>query len=84
MEQGKATTSAAIGGGALGTFLVFATGCLTAKVLLFLGISSGALGGLSALEPYRPLLVIVSAAALGAGLWRIVRRRRTSAAAAAR
>ena len=45
------------------------------KVLLFLGISSGALSGLTALEPYRPLLLVVGGAALAFGLWRIVRRR---------
>ena len=75
MEKGTVATSGALGSGALGTALVFATGCLGAKLLLFLGISSGALSGLSALEPYRPVLLVVAAAALAVGLWRIVRRR---------
>ena len=78
MERGKVATGGVLGGGALGTALVFATGCLGAKVLLFLGISSGALGGLSVLEPYRPALLVMGAAALAVGLWQIVRRRRAS------
>ncbi len=76
MTKGTATTRGALGGGTVATALVFATGCLGTKVLLFLGISSGALGGLSALEPYRPLLLAVAGAALAVGLWRVVRRRR--------
>ncbi len=73
----KLATGGVLGGGALGTALVLATGCLGAKALVLLGISSGALGGLSALEPYRPLLLVVSGAALAGGLWQLVRRRRT-------
>ena len=78
MEKGTISTGGALGGGALGTALVFVTGCVGAKVLLFLGISSGALSGLSVLEPYRPVLLVVGAAALAVGLWRIVRRRRAA------
>ncbi len=78
MEKGTVATGGALGGGVLGTALVFASGCLGAKVLLFLGISSGALSGLSVLEPYQPVLLVVGAAALAVGLWRIVRRRRAA------
>ena len=78
MEKEAITTRSAIGGGTLGTVLVFATGCLGTKVLLFLGISSGVLGGLSVLEPYRPVLLVAGSAALAVGLWRIVRRRRAA------
>ena len=79
MKRETVATSSALGGGALGTALVFVTGCLGTKVLLFLGISSGALSGLEALEPYRPLLLVVGGAAFAFGLWRIVRRRRAAA-----
>ena len=78
MKNGAMATGGALGGGALGTVLVFATGCVGVKVLLFLGISSGALSGLSALEPYRPVLLVVGGGALAVGLWRIVRRRRAT------
>ena len=78
MEKGTVATGGALGGGALGTALVFATSCLGTSVLLLLGISSGALSGLSVLEPYRPVLLVVGTGALVVGLWRIVRRRRAA------
>ena len=71
-------TRGILGGGAVGTALIFATGCLGTNLLVLLGVSSGALGALSVLEPYRPLLLVVSGVALAAGLWRILRRRRTA------
>jgi mercuric ion transport protein len=79
MEKGTVATGGALGGGALGTALVFLTGCLETKVLLFLGISSGALSSLGALEPYRPVLLGVGIVALAVGVWRIARRRRDAA-----
>ncbi len=75
MEKGTVATGGALGGGALGTALAFATSCLGTSVLVLLGISGGALGALSLLEPYRPVLLVVGSAALAVGLWRIVRRR---------
>ena len=78
MKKESVTTGSALGGGALGTALVFATGCLGTKVLLFLGVSSGVLGGLEAFEPYRPVLLVGGGAAFAFGLWRVVRRRRAS------
>lgn len=83
MEKGTVSTGGALGGGALGTALVLVTGCLGTKVLLFLGISSGALGGLEALGPYRPLLLAVGGAAFAFGLWRILRRRSAAAPSSA-
>lgn len=80
MKNETVATGSALGGGALGATLVFVTGCLGTKVLLFLGISSGALSGLAALEPYRLALLVVGVAALAVGLWRIVRRRSLAAA----
>ena len=78
MEKRTVATGGVIGGGTLTTALVFATGCLGTKVLLFLGVSTGIVSGISALEPYRPLLLVVGGAALVAGLWRITRRRRAA------
>ena len=79
MKKETVATGSALGGGALGGALVFLSGCLGAKVLLFLGISSGALSGLTALEPYRPVLLVLGGAAFAVGLWRVVRRRSASA-----
>ena len=76
MEKDTAATGGALSGGTIATALVLATGCVGTKVLLFLGISSGVLGGLSVLAPYRPLLLVLGGAALALGIWRIVRRRR--------
>ena len=78
MEEGTVATGSAQGSGALGSVLVFVTGCLGTKVLLFLGISSGALSGLTALEPYRPALLGAGIAALAVGVWRVLRRRRAA------
>ena len=78
MKKESVATGSALGGGALGTALVFVTGCLGTKVLLFLGVSSGVLSGLEPLEPYRPLLLLSGGVALAFGLWRIVRRRRAA------
>ncbi len=76
MKKRSVAVGGALGGGALGTALGLATLCLGTKVLLFLGLSSGALSGLSALEPYRPLILVVGATAFAGGLWRLVRRRK--------
>ena len=78
MEEGTVATGSALGSGALGSVLVFVTGCLGTKVLLFLGISSGALSDLTALEPYRPALLGAGIAALAVGVWRVLRRQRAA------
>ena len=75
MRSDSLRTGGIPGGGALGTALVFATGCLGTKVLLVLGLSSGVLSGLSTLEPYRPVLLALGVAALAFAGWRITRRR---------
>ena len=77
MKTGRMATGGILGGGAFTTALAFATGCLGTKALLFLGISSGALSGLGALEAYRPLLLLAGGVALALGFWRVVRRRRS-------
>ena len=78
MKNGSVAIGGALGGGALGTVLGLATCCLGTKALLFLGLSSGALSGFSALEPYRPLLLVVGVAALAGSLWRLMRRRKAA------
>ena len=71
-----AVTGGALGGGAIATTLGLASLCVSTKVLLFLGLSGGALSWLAALEPYQPLLLVLGGAAFGVGIWRLVRRRR--------
>ena len=82
MRRDSLGTGGVLGGGVLGTALVFATGCLGTKMLLFLGVSSGALGGLSILEPFRPALLTMGVAALAFVGWRIYRRRTSGPSAA--
>ena len=76
MQKQSVATSGALGGGAIGTLLIFVTGCLGAKALLLLGFSAGVLGGLSGLEPYRPVFVVWSIVGLAVGVWLILRQRR--------
>ncbi len=75
MRSDSLRTGGIFGGGALGTALVLATGCLGTKVLLLLGVSSGVLSGLSTLEPYRPGLLARGVVALAFAGWRFYRRR---------
>ena len=75
MRNDKLAAQGALGGGALSTVLVFVSGCLGAKVLLLLGVSAGAMGWLSSLEPYRIPLAVLGLAAFAFGGWRIYRRR---------
>ncbi len=82
MRRNSLRTSGVFGGGALSAALLFATGCLGTKVLLLLGVSSGVLSGVSALEPYRPVLLALGVAALAFAGWRIYRRRMSGSSAA--
>jgi mercuric ion transport protein len=59
-------------GGAIGLSFLVASCCLGPTLLLF-GISAGALGALSVLEPYRSIFVVAAVAALAIGGVRIFR-----------
>ena len=69
MKKGKLSTQGALAGGVLGTTLVVISGCLGAQVLLLVGVSAGALGWLSQLEPYRLPLAGVALVAFGFAGW---------------
>ncbi len=51
-------------GGAIGASLLIASCCVAPTLFLLFGVSLGALGSLSALEPYRPAFIAVGGAAL--------------------
>jgi len=77
--SGNSPTSlrAASGGGALlagGVAAILASAyCLGPLVLLAVGVSGAWIGNLTALEPYRPVFIVVAAAALvvaGRRIWR--------------
>jgi mercuric ion transport protein len=65
-----------MGGGALlaggAAALLASACCLGPLVLLSLGVSGAWIGNLTALEPYRPIFIVVAAASLYAGrrIWR--------------
>ena len=60
-------------GGAIGASLVIASCCLAPALFLLFGVSVGALGMLSALEPVRPFFMALGGAALVYAAWRVRR-----------
>lgn len=60
-------------GGALGLSALIASCCLGPALFLLFGVSVGALGTLSALEPFRPAFIAVGGALLAFAGWRIHR-----------
>jgi|SRR5215470_605148 len=67
--------SGALVAGGVAALLAWAC-CLGPLVLLALGVSGAWIGNLTALEPYRPLFIVVAAGALVVAGRRIWRRRR--------
>ena len=51
-------------GGAIGASLLIASCCLAPALILLLGVSVGALGSLTALEPFRPYFIALGGFAL--------------------
>jgi mercuric ion transport protein len=66
--------------GALASAALIASCCLGPVLFLAFGISIGALGGLSALEPYRPLFIAAGFGSWGYGFLRLYRPRPGTAA----
>jgi mercuric ion transport protein len=60
-------------GGAIGASLLIASCCFAPAMFLIFGVSAGALGALSALEPYRPLFITAGGLALLYAGFRIFR-----------
>jgi mercuric ion transport protein len=60
--------------GSLGAALAAAVCCLGPLVLVSFGVTGAWIGNLSALEPYRPLFMIVAAGLLGFGFYRVYGR----------
>ncbi len=58
-------------GGAIGASLLIASCCLAPALFLLFGVSVGALGALTSLEPYRPFFIAVGGLALLYAGWRI-------------
>ena len=57
-----------VAGGMLGAFLASSC-CIVPLVLISLGVSGAWIGQLTALEPYKPLFLLVAIGFLAAGFW---------------
>lgn len=60
--------------GAIAAALAASVCCIGPIVLLALGVSGAWIGSLSALEPYRPIFMVVALAFLGFGFYRVCRK----------
>ena len=79
--RGERTTASrwlAVGGimGALGA----ASCCVIPFALFLAGVSGAWIGNLTLLEPYQPILAAVSLAFIGAGAWRLRKKRQIACA----
>lgn len=61
-------------GGALGAVLASSC-CIVPLVLISLGVSGAWIGGLTALEPYKPVFVGIAVIFLAAGFWHVYFRK---------
>ena len=66
-------------GGAIGLSVLIASCCIAPTLFLVFGVSIGALGVLSALEPYQPYFTAAGALALGVAGHQIFRSAETDA-----
>lgn len=67
-------------GGAIGLSVLIASCCIAPTLFLLFGVSVGALGAFSALEPYQPYFIGAGVVALGFAGHRIFRPAETDAA----
>lgn len=63
-----------VAGGMLGAFLASSC-CIVPLVLISLGVSGAWIGQLTALEPYKPLFLLVAIGFLAAGFWDVYFRK---------
>jgi mercuric ion transport protein len=77
-ERATASRWLAIGGimGALGA----ASCCVIPFALFLAGVSGAWIGNLTLLEPYQPIFAAVSLAFIGAGAWRLRKKRQIACA----
>jgi len=63
-----------VAGGVLGAFLASSC-CIIPLVLISLGVSGAWIGQLTALEPYKPVFILVALGFLIAGFWEVYFRK---------
>ncbi|WP_439477966.1 mercuric transporter MerT family protein [Brevundimonas sp.] len=62
-------------GGIVGAILASAC-CIVPLLLVTLGVSGAWIGNLTALEPFKPYVAVVTLALIGLGFWRVYFQRR--------
>jgi mercuric ion transport protein len=65
-------------GGILGA-LAASTCCIVPLILLSLGVSGAWIGNLTALEPYKPIFIVITLGFLGCGYWMVYRQPKACA-----
>lgn len=75
-ENRKARMIAA--GGILGA-IAASTCCIVPLILFSLGVSGAWIGNLTALEPYKPIFIIMTLGFLGYGYWMVYRKPKACA-----
>jgi mercuric ion transport protein len=65
-------------GGLLGA-LAASTCCIVPLILFSLGVSGAWIGNLTALEPYKPIFIVITLGFLGCGYWMIYRKPKACA-----
>ncbi len=60
-------------GGILGA-LAASTCCIVPLILFSLGVSGAWIGNLTALEPYKPIFIVITLGFLGYGYWMVYRK----------
>lgn len=76
MISGHKTGTGFLAAGGIAAILA-STCCLGPLILVLLGFSGAWIGSLSALEPYRPMFLVITSVALGLAAWRIFRPPQT-------
>lgn len=65
-------------GGVLGA-LAASTCCIVPLILFSLGVSGAWIGNLTALEPYKPIFIVITLGFLGYGYWMVYRKPKACA-----
>ena len=64
---------------AVGGALAASTCCIVPLILFSLGVSGAWIGNLTALEPYKPIFIVITLGFLGYGYWMVYRKPKTCA-----
>ncbi|PHS22632.1 MAG: mercury transporter MerT [Robiginitomaculum sp.] len=60
--------------GGMAGAIIASSCCIVPLVLVMLGLSGAWVSNLTALEPYKPIFLLITAGLIGAGFWQVYRR----------